>query len=406
MIVISGDSRSWRWTRAGAVGAAILIAIFLPWILGSPASIGYAAQIAAYGVAIMGLNLLLGYTGQISLGHSAFVGVGAYTTLLLVTDQGWPYLETLPVAIVAGFVLGLIVGLPSLRLGGLYLAAVTLGISVVFPLVIDRFQSFTGGPIGIFPNSQFNAPSWFLPGSDDQFRSAAAQYLVIIAVTGVLFLGIRNLVRSRIGRALVAIRESPISAETFGIRVGLYKTLVFGVSGALAGAAGTLLMIGTPLANDSTFTSSMSVFLLVSLIIAGRGPLSSALPGGAIYVLLVILIPSWITSAGLFQNREGGGGIAGVLAGAALLVFVFILPSGLVTGLRDFRQRYLRFVPRAGAGQAALTTPAAPPGNSGPAPQSTSAGSRPAASEQDRADRPATRTDEPETLLPPHRGSP
>jgi len=225
--------------------------------------------------------------------------------------------------------------------------------------VIDRFQGLTGGPIGIFPSSQLNAPSWFIPGSDSEFRSAAAQYLVIIAVTGVLFLGVHNLVRSRIGRALVAIREAPISAETFGIRIGMYKTIVFGVSAALAGAAGTLLMIQTPLANDSTFTSSMSVFLLVSLIIAGRGPLSSALPGGAIYVLLVILIPSWITSAGLFQNREGGGGIAGVLAGLALLVFVFILPSGLVNGLRDLRQRYIRFMPRAAAGQGALAAESA-----------------------------------------------
>jgi branched-chain amino acid transport system permease protein len=362
MVVISEDSRRWRLVRAGGWAVAIVIAIVLPWILGSPADIGYAAQIAAYGVAIMGLNLLLGYTGQISLGHSAFVGIGAYTTLLLVTDRGWPYLQTLPVAIVIAFVLGLIVGVPSLRLGGLYLAAVTLGVSVVFPLVIDRFQSLTGGPIGIFPSSQLSAPGWFLPGSNYGFRNAAAQYLVIIAVTGVLFLCVRNLVRSRIGRALVAIRESPISAETFGVRIGLYKTLVFGVSAALAGAAGTLLMIQTPLANDSTFTSNMSVFLLVSLIVAGRGPLWSALPGGAIYVLLITLIPSWITSAGLFQNREGGGGIAGVLAGVALLVFVFILPSGLTNGLRDLRQRYIRFVPqpalKAGepAGQARSTT--------------------------------------------------
>lgn len=346
MLVISEDSRRWRLTRAGGWAAAILIAIFLPWILGSPASIGYASQIAAYGVAIMGLNLVLGYTGQISLGHSAFVGIGAYATLLLVTDQNWSYLETLPVAIVVAFVLGLIVGLPSLRLGGLYLAAVTLGVSVVFPLVIDRFQGLTGGPIGIFPGSQLSAPSWFLPGSNPGFRNAAAQYLVIIAVTGVLFLCVRNLVRSRIGRALVAIRESPVSAETFGIRIGAYKTLVFGVSAALAGAAGTLLMIQTPLANDSTFTPSMSVFLLVSLIVAGRGPLWSALPGGAIYVLLISLIPSWITSAGLLENREGGGGIAGVLAGVALLVFVFILPSGLTNGLRGLWQRYICLVPR------------------------------------------------------------
>jgi len=346
MLVISEDSRRWRLTRAGGWTLAIVIAIALPWILGSPVNIGYAAQIAAYGVAVMGLNLLLGYTGQISLGHSAFVGIGAYTTLLLVTDRNWPYLETLPVAIVIAFAAGLIVGLPSLRLGGLYLAAVTLGVSVIFPLVIDRFQSFTGGPIGIFPNSQFSAPGWFLPGSNPGFRSAAAQYLVIIAVTGVLFLGVRNLVRSRVGRALVAIRESPISAQTFGVRIGLYKTLIFGVSAALAGAAGTLLMIQTPLANDSTFTSNMSVFLLVSLIVAGRGPLWSALPGGAIYVLLITLIPSWITSTGFLANREGGGGIAGVLAGVALLVFVFLLPSGLTNGLRDRWQHYIRFVPR------------------------------------------------------------
>jgi branched-chain amino acid transport system permease protein len=222
----------------------------------------------------------------------------------------------------------------------------------------------------------------------------------------VLFLCVRNLVRSRIGRALVAIRESPISAETFGVRVGVYKTLVFGVSGALAGAAGTLLMIQTPLANDSTFTSTMSVFLLVSLIIAGRGPLSSALPGGAIYVLLVILIPSWITSAGLFQNREGGGGIAGVLAGVALLVFVFILPSGLVNGLRDVRQRYIRFVPRAGAGQAPAAAENAASGGSAPTPPPTSDQSRPIALEQDPVDRPPMRADAPETVLPRHPSPP
>ena len=162
--------------------------------------------IITYAIAALGLNLLTGYNGQISIGHGAFFGVGAYTTAILVADHGWSHFATLPAAAILAFGLGVLVGLPALRIQGLYLALVTLALATVFPLVITRFTSVTGGTQGMRV-PRFRAPSW-TGLTDDQWK-----YYVLLAFAVIAFVLVRNLVKSRVGRAIIAIRDNETAAQ-------------------------------------------------------------------------------------------------------------------------------------------------------------------------------------------------
>ena len=172
-------------------------------------------------LAALSLNLLIGFTGQISLGHSAFFGIGAYTTGILVVDHGWSPGWTFPAGAVVAFVVGVIVGIPALRLKGLYLALVTLAIAVLFPSLIRKFDSLTGGSEGI-KGIRYRPPSW----TDLKGREGEAQfkYWLMLVLLAVGYVIARNLVKSRIGRAMVATRDNEVAAQVMGINVALIKT--------------------------------------------------------------------------------------------------------------------------------------------------------------------------------------
>jgi len=205
-------------------------------------------------IAALGLNLLTGYNGQISVGHGAFFGAGAYTTAILVADHGWPHFATLGVAAVIAFALGVLVGLPALRIKGLYLALVTLALATVFPLVITRFSSVTGGTQGKRV-PRFRAPAW-TGLADDQWK-----YYVLLAFAVVSFVLVRNLIKSRVGRALIATRDNETAAEVLGVNLSVYKVVTFGVSAMLAGIAGSLSVFNDPFVNAEKYNLSLSITL-------------------------------------------------------------------------------------------------------------------------------------------------
>ncbi len=359
-------------------GAWLLVAFIFVYVLFAyktgfaPGSIDKAFRISqindviAYAVAILGLNLVIGYSGQLSLGHSAFVGLGAYTTIILVSDHNWSYYATIPVAAALCFVIGLIVGLPALRIRGLYLAIVTLSVAFVFPTLVLKYGSLTGGPNGKKPargKARLDPPSWMPFHNAGRIAGPLWIYSISMFIAIVLFLLARNFVKSRPGRALVAVRDNQTSAAVSGVTLPLYKAFAFGMSAAFGGVAGSMLMMNRPFASDIQFSLNLAIFLVVGLVIGGAGTISGAVPGALVYVFVPYFMSAWTNDQSgmpigirqitkpLFSwlsKRQGGGSIAGVFFGILLLIAVFVLPGGVIDGLRRLRARIVSVVPNPG----------------------------------------------------------
>src|SRR5262245_35239883 len=188
-------------------------------------------QVCIYAIALMGLNLLTGYNGQFSLGHGAFYAIGAYTSAIMMDQWNVPYGWTIPASGALCLIVVLLFGRPALRLEGLYLALATFSLALAVPQILKYFEHWTGGSQGIVLTKP-KAP-WGLKITEDQWL-----YLVTLTITVLMFVLAANLVRSRVGRAMVAIRDNHIAAETMGVDSALYKSLTFGVSAAYTGVAG------------------------------------------------------------------------------------------------------------------------------------------------------------------------
>jgi branched-chain amino acid transport system permease protein len=361
--------------RAYVIGAWLVAAIILLYIpfadkIGfAPGSIDKGFRISqlndviAYAVAILGLNLVVGYSGQLSLGHSAFVGLGAYTTIILVSDHNWSYFATVPVAAGLCFVVGLIVGVPALRIRGLYLAIVTLSVAYVFPTLVLKYESLTGGPNGKKPDrgkAKLVPPDWMPFADSGRLAQPLWVYCISLTMALVLFVFARNFLKSRPGRALVAVRDNQTSAAVNGVNLPLYKAMAFGVSAAYGGVAGSMLMMNRPFASDVQFGLGLAIFLIVGLVVGGAGTVSGAIPGAMIYVFVPYFMSEWTNdqsgippglkqvSKPLFnwlENRQGGGAIAGVFFGLGLMAFVFLLPGGFIDGMRRLRSRVVQVIP-------------------------------------------------------------
>jgi branched-chain amino acid transport system permease protein len=276
------------------------------------------SEVIITAIAVLGLGLLTGYNGQISVGHAAFFGIGAYTTAILVDNQGWSFLSTIPVAIVLSFVVGVVVGIPSLRIKGVYLALVTLALATLFPFVITRFSDVTGGSTGkSIPD--FDAPDW--SGlADDQWV-----YYVLLVFAVPVFLLMRNLIKSRPGRAIIAIRDNETAADVVGVNIAVYKVVVFGISAAVAGLAGSLSMIvgsgRVDLGRDGSVVIE-SIQFLAAMVIGGAATIGGPVLGAA----FVVFIPEFASDI----NPQ----LSQVIYGGLLIVLMLVLPSGFMGGIR------------------------------------------------------------------------
>jgi branched-chain amino acid transport system permease protein len=340
--LVEGGSQL-RTIRIGAILVTVVVLFFAPLVNGQASQISTWSEMAAYAVAILGLGLVTGYCGQISIGHSAFVGIGGYTTVILVADHGWPYLATIPIAVLICLVAGALVGIPALRIRGLYLAIVTLAVAAVFPTMIDRFEGLTGGPNGKTA-PEMTAPDWFPVDQSTRSGPAIFEYYVIVLVAILMFALAFQLVRSRVGRAFVAIRESPYSASAAGIDVSRYKVYAFAVSAAFAGVAGSLLTIQTPQVTGQRFDINLAIFLLIGLIAGGSTTIWGAIPGALIFVGLSSYIPDWVGSAGVLSSHPNSGQVVGIVSGALLIAFAFLLPGGVMEGVSRLTRRFVRVV--------------------------------------------------------------
>ncbi len=268
-------------------------------------------MVFVYAIAIMGLNLLTGFNGQFSLGHSAFFAIGAYTAAILMDQFSVPYYLTLPIAGIVAFVAGFLFGLPALRLESIYLALATFALAVAMPqlLKLTPIEHWTGGVQGVLVLKP--DPPFGLPISQDQWL-----YLFTMAVGLLLYLAARNLITSRTGRAMQAIRDNPIAARAMGVNISLYKTLTFGVSALYTGIAGALSAIVVQFVSPDSFTLVLAVAFLVGMVIGGVGWLPGSLLGGA-FILFVPNIAEGISK-----------GLSGAVYGVILLLIIYLMPSG------------------------------------------------------------------------------
>jgi branched-chain amino acid transport system permease protein len=264
----------------GLVGLAIALA--LPWVLES-FSLGRVSAVLQLSIAVLSMNLLVGLNGQLSIGQAAFVGLGAYACALLM-NAGWPFFAALVVASLLAALAGLIVGLPSLRLRGLYVALTSLGIAIVFPTVIQATQSFTGGTAGLGLTDLVAAPNG-LDLNPDQWI-----YFITLAVAAVVFFLVRNLKHSRMGRALQALRDHQEVAEAFGVHAATAKVLCFAISAGIAGASGCLFALQRQYVSPADFSLTASIDLFVGMAVGGATSVFGALIGGGFLQYAPVLI--------------------------------------------------------------------------------------------------------------------
>jgi len=271
-----------------------------------------------YSIVGLGLMLLAGFTGQVSIGHAAFMGVGAYTQAVL-TSAGWPFPLALAVATVLSAAVGVVVGTPALRVKGIYLGIATLAFGFIVEEVFARWESVTGGNAGM----HVKAPEMF----GWELDTAGEFYFLCLALCVAATLGVLNLLRSSTGRAFVAIRDSEISAQSMGINLAYYKGLSFALSAALAGVAGALYAHKMQFLSPEQFSLIQSIDLLLLVVVGGLGFVHGAFLGA----IFLITMPQLIAIGKDFLPPAIGqaAGLQGVVYGVVLIAFVLFEPMGL-----------------------------------------------------------------------------
>lgn len=300
--------------------ALLAFGIGLPFILGD-FYLGEATNVLIWAIAGLGLMLLTGQTGQVSLGHAAFLALGAYANLILL-GKGVPFIVSFPLAGILTGVIGTIIAIPALRLHGIYLAIATMTLSILADDIIVLTEPWTGGVMGMFPPTieifGFEIERWTDPGR--------FYYLVlIVAVACTLFY--RNLLRSPLGRAFAAVRDSEVSAAAMGVHISRTKMTAFGISCAITGLAGALMGYFSGMVNNETFSVVISIQLLMMIVIGGLGTIHGAYFGAFVVAFLpqgLSIAKDWMgTSNVAIPGLETG------VFGMILILFILFEPQGI-----------------------------------------------------------------------------
>ncbi|CCE08766.1 putative high-affinity branched-chain amino acid transport system permease protein livM (ABC superfamily, membrane) [Bradyrhizobium sp. STM 3843] len=295
---------------SGTAFVVVLLLLIVP-LFAKNFVIFQLTQLLYYGLAVLALNILTGGSGQFSLGQSAFYAIGAYTSAILMEQYDVNYALTLPIAGIICFAAGFLFGQPALRLSGVYLALATFALATAMPqlLKLGFFEKWTGGVQGQVvtkPDAPFG-----LPMSQDMWL-----YYFTLAVTIAIYIFSVNLLRSRSGRAFMAIRDNEIAASAMGINVSLYKTLAFGVSAGITGVAGGLGAIAVQFVAPDSFTITLAIQLFLGMVVGGVG----WLPGSFIGAAFIIFVPNIAESI--------SKGLSGAVFGVLLFLVIFLVPHG------------------------------------------------------------------------------
>jgi branched-chain amino acid transport system permease protein len=310
-----------------AVGLMVLLFFVAAPLLMSEYQLTLLSLVAIAVVGALGLNILVGYAGQLSIGHAAFMSVGAYTAANLVTKLDLPFLMTLPAGGIMAAAIGLIVGIPSLRIKGIYLAIATLAAQFIIEWIINHSPSISGGVQASIEIDRPTILGWKL----DQ---AVELYLFLVTIAAIAIVCTQNLIRSRIGRAFIAIRDQDIAAEIIGISVFKYKLYAFGISSFYAGVTGVLYTYYLGIASYEQFTLVVSIDYLAMIIIGGLGSILGSILGAFFITLLPIGIRLFMENIGsLFLEPEALASIISqmrlIVFGSLIIIFLIMEPEGL-----------------------------------------------------------------------------
>lgn len=301
-----------KYMALGTVGSIVVVALlcFAP-LFAKNFVIFQMTMVLIYAIAVLALNILTGGSGQFSLGQSAFYAIGAYTSAILMENFDVNYALTLPVAGCVCFAVGYLFGLPALRLSGVYLALATFALATAMPqlLKLGYLEKWTGGVQGLVvtkPDAPFG-----LPISQDMWL-----YYFTLAVSMVIYVASVNLLKSRSGRAMMAIRDNEIAASAMGVNTALYKTLAFGVSAGITGVAGGLGAIAVQFVAPDSYTIQLAIALFLGMVVGGVG----WLPGSIIGAAFTVFVPN---------IAEGvSKGLSGAVFGVILILIIFAVPHG------------------------------------------------------------------------------
>ncbi len=325
----SGAPRKPPPSAALWAGAALLLLALmaLPFLLKNY-RVFQLTLVLIYAIAVLGLNILTGYNGQISLGHGAFYAIGAYTAAILMDRFGMPYWGTLPVAFIVCMLLGFLMGFPALRLGGLYLALATFALAVAMPQLLKwkGIEHFTGGVQGIVlnkPDAPFDFSLFGQSLSADRWL-----FIFTLLVAALMFWLAWNLLRGRIGRALVAIRDHPIAASAMGVNLPIFKSMAFGVSAAYTGVAGALGGIAIAFVAPDSFTAFLSLSFLVGVVVGGLATIWGAVFGAA----FIQFVPNFA--------EEISKSAPAAIYGVCLIGLMYLAPTGVMGILKKITSRF------------------------------------------------------------------
>ena len=305
-------------SRGQLIGLAALLAVacVLPFVV-SNYRVFQLTLTLVYAIALLGLNMLTGYNGQISLGHGAFYAIGAYVAAILMDKFGVPYWLTIPAAGAVCLAAGFLFGLPALRLEGLYLALATFALGVAMPQILKYkgFEHWIGGVMGIVIVKP-EPPQWSGLTQDRWL------YFVVLVCLVALFVIAWNLLRGRIGRAMVAIRDQPIAAQAMGVNTAMVKSLTFGVSAMYTGIAGALGAIVIQFVAPDSFTVFLSISLIVGIVVGGLASIPGAIYG-ALFIQFIPNVADHISKAAPWA-----------IYGIFLLMFMYVMPTGVAGFVR------------------------------------------------------------------------
>ncbi|MGI8330431.1 branched-chain amino acid ABC transporter permease [Actinomadura scrupuli] len=311
---------------ARAAWALLACALLLAPFFVAASQVSALQRVVYLAVAVMSLNVLTGFNGQASIGHSAFMGMAAYITALTVQNAGWSYWAALPVSILASALVGGLAGIPALRIKGMNLALVTLGLAMVFPQIPVRFTDQTGGTQGLTVDNGLAAPE-ALGISDVAWR-----YWVLLVLAGAAFWLVRNTRASRIGRSIIAIRDQPLAAHTSGVNVRLTKIMVFAASAGMAALAGWMFTVSNQFVSPGDFSVLVSINLLLGMAVGGSGTLAGPIFGA----LFLSYVPDLAADTGVDPL------LTPVVYGLVLILLTYFLPGGAAGALAALAARIHR----------------------------------------------------------------
>lgn len=315
--------RSNRSRLTLGVGVAVAALLLVLPLLIDQLALRRTASIIVLTLAVLGVVVATGHAGLISLGHGAFVGLGAFAMASYLDLAHLPFLVALPATFATCWLVGWLFGLPALRIRGIYLALITLGLGVVFPSLAKQFPSLTGGVTGRPVNATMEAPSWL---GDD--HTITWRYLFCLLVCGLLFALTKRILGSRTGRAMQAVRDDETAAATFGIDLVSTKAGAFALSAALAGTAGALQAILFPFVSHEQFNVFLSFRLYAAAVIGGVGYVIGAVYG----VLALIVVPVINDALGVLENDV-------LVFGVGLILLTFVSPDGLAGLLNRWERK-------------------------------------------------------------------